>query len=64
VKHWHDYDCEECTPCNSTQKGDQDIVCYRQNFNALVNDRDQVEYYWPAFRAGIQGGDVASVMCR
>ena len=60
-----DYDCEECGPCNTTQKGDptSGAGCSRQNFNALVSDRDQVEYYWPAFRAAIQGGDVGSIMC-
>ena len=65
AKHFMDYDCEECGPCNSTQKGDptSGAGCSRQNFNALVSDRDQVEYYWPAFRAAIQGGDVASIMC-
>ena len=69
AKHWMMYDCEECTPCNSTQQMKQDAAksggaeCGRQNFNALVSDRDQVEYYWPAFRAAVQGGDVASIMC-
>ena len=65
AKHFMDYDCEVCAPCNVTQKGDptDGAQCSRQNFNALVSDRDQVEYYWPAFRAAIQGGDVGSIMC-
>jgi beta-glucosidase-like glycosyl hydrolase len=65
AKHFMDYDCEQCQPCNVTQMGDPNsgAGCSRQNFNALVPDRDQVEYYWPAFRAAVQGGDVASIMC-
>ena len=35
----------------------------RASFNAIVSDRDQVEYYFPAWRAAVQGGRVGSVMC-
>jgi hypothetical protein len=36
----------------------------RSSFNAIISDRDSVEYYWPAWRAAIQGGRTSSVMCR
>jgi beta-glucosidase-like glycosyl hydrolase len=32
-------------------------------YTANVSARDQVEYYWPAFRAAVQGGNVTSIMC-
>jgi hypothetical protein len=35
-----------------------------RSFNAIISDRDSVQYYWPAWRAAIQGGKAASVMCR
>ena len=35
----------------------------RASFNAIVSDRDQVEYYFPAWRAAVEGGRVGSVMC-
>ena len=35
----------------------------RAGFNAVISDRDQVEYYWPAWRAAVQGGRVGSIMC-
>ena len=35
----------------------------RASFNALISERDQVEYYYPAWRAAVQGGRTGSVMC-
>ena len=35
----------------------------RDSFNAIVSDQDLVQYYWPAWRAAIEGADAASVMC-
>lgn len=51
AKHAFDYDLEDWGGFN------------RASFNALVSDRDQVEYYFPAWRAAVQGGQVGSVMC-
>ena len=51
AKHYADYD----------QEGNFGIN--RLQFNANVSDQDQVEYYWPAFRAAIQNGGVDSIMC-
>eukprot|EP00038_Savillea_parva_P023364 m.40557 g.40557 ORF g.40557 m.40557 type:complete len:1020 (+) comp5998_c0_seq1:874-3933(+) len=51
AKHAFDYDLEDW--------GGFD----RSSFNAVVSDRDQVEYYFPAWRAAVQGGQVGSVMC-
>ena len=35
----------------------------RMTYTANVSARDQVETYWPAFRAAITGANVSSVMC-
>ena len=35
----------------------------RGDFDAIVTDQDQVEYYLPAWRAAIKGGDIRSFMC-
>ena len=35
----------------------------RDSFNAVVSDKDLVEYYWPAWRAAVEGAKAASVMC-
>jgi hypothetical protein len=35
----------------------------RGAFNAIVTDQDQVEYYWPAWRAAAEGAHVQSIMC-
>ena len=35
----------------------------RASFNALISERDQVEYYYPAWRAAVQGGRTGSIMC-
>lgn len=35
----------------------------RVSFNAVVPDKDQVEYYWPAWRAAFQGAHIQSSMC-
>eukprot|EP00662_Eupelagonemidae_sp_cell21_P042124 gene42124-66389_t len=51
AKHAFDYDLEKW--------GGAD----RSSFNAVVGMRDQVEYYWPSWRAAASGGGVASVMC-
>eukprot|EP01060_Flectonema_neradi_P002802 TRINITY_DN1176_c3_g1_i1.p1 TRINITY_DN1176_c3_g1~~TRINITY_DN1176_c3_g1_i1.p1 ORF type:complete len:793 (+),score=176.42 TRINITY_DN1176_c3_g1_i1:1458-3836(+) len=59
AKHFHDYDCEKCQGCDPSFAGE----CDRGGFNAIVSDQDQVEYYWPAWRAAIEGAGVHSVMC-
>eukprot|EP00755_Sulcionema_specki_P026941 Sspe_Gene.16341::Locus_5757_Transcript_1_1_Confidence_1.000_Length_2611::g.16341::m.16341/K15920/XYL4; beta-D-xylosidase 4 len=59
AKHFHDYDCEKCYGCNESFAG----KCNRVSFNAIVSDQDQVEYYWPAWRAAVEGAHVHSVMC-
>eukprot|EP01084_Bolivina_argentea_P263563 446131_1 len=52
AKHFADYD----------QEGNWGV--YRMSFNANVNEQDQVEYYWPAFREAIQGpAHIHSIMC-
>eukprot|EP01084_Bolivina_argentea_P243621 408372_1 len=51
AKHYADYD----------QEGNYGTI--RQAFNANVSMQDQVEYYWPAFRAAVQTGLVNSIMC-
>ena len=51
AKHAFDYDLENWGGFS------------RDSFNAVVSDRDQVEYYFPAWRAALQGGRAASVMC-
>jgi len=51
AKHFADYDLEG--------NGGVD----RTSFDALVSDKDQVEYYWPAFRAAIEGAHIKSIMC-
>eukprot|EP01084_Bolivina_argentea_P243365 408007_1 len=53
VKHFADYDLEGCrygVPC-------------RTNFNAIVSEQDQVEYYFPAWRSAIQVANAQSMMC-
>jgi xylan 1,4-beta-xylosidase len=50
-KHFADYDVEG--------NGAVD----RGAFNAVVNDQDQVEFYFPAWRAAAEGAHVHSVMC-
>ena len=53
VKHYADYDIEGCrygVPC-------------RTAFNAIVSQQDQVEYYFPAWRAAFQVGHAQSIMC-
>ena len=59
AKHFHDYDCENCHGCDPSFAN----TCDRKGFNAIVSDQDQVEYYWPAWRAAIEGAKVHSVMC-
>ena len=51
AKHAFDYDLENWNGLD------------RASFNAIVSERDQVEYYFPAWRAAVQGGRVGSVMC-
>jgi len=51
AKHYADYDLE----------GNWGVD--RGSFNAIVNDQDQVEYYWPAFRAAVEGAHIHSIMC-
>ena len=46
AKHAFDYDLENWGGLN------------RASFNALVSERDQVEYYFPAWRAAVEGGRV------
>ena len=50
-KHFVDYD----------QEGNGGVD--RGDFNAIVNDQDQVEYYFPAWRAAAEGAHIQSVMC-
>lgn len=49
AKHAFDYDLENWGGLS------------RNSFNAIVSPRDQAEYYWPAWRATVQGGRVGSV---
>ena len=49
AKHAFDYDLENW--------GGLD----RASFNAIVSERDQVEYYFPAWRAAVEGGRVGCV---
>eukprot|EP00944_MAST-04C_sp_MAST-4C-sp1_P007923 g7923.t1 len=51
AKHFADYD----------QEGNGGVD--RGAFNAVVNDQDQVEYYFPAWRAAAEGAHIQSVMC-
>lgn len=51
AKHYADYDLEGNW---GTDRG---------SFNAIVNDQDQVEYYWPAWRAAVEGAHIHSIMC-
>ncbi len=51
AKHYADYDQEGTYGIN------------RLAFDANVSMQDQVEYYWPAFRAAVQVGGVKSIMC-
>ena len=53
VKHYADYDIE----------GGRYGIPARGAFNAIVNEQDQVEYYWPAWRTAIQASDAQSMMC-
>eukprot|EP01084_Bolivina_argentea_P243357 407987_1 len=53
VKHYADYSIE----------GGRYGIPARTDFNAIVSEQEQVEYYWPAFRAAIQVGGVHSIMC-
>ena len=53
VKHFPDYDMEGCR---------YGIPC-RNSFNAIVSEQDQVEYYFPAWRAAIQVSNAQSIMC-
>ena len=56
AKHFSDYDQE-----GSHNESDPSS---RMNFNAVVSAQDQVQYFWPSFRAAVQEGRVESVMCR
>jgi beta-glucosidase-like glycosyl hydrolase len=51
AKHFADYDLEGNYGVN------------RGSFNAVVDPQDQVAYYFPAFRAAVQGGNIQSIMC-
>ena len=64
-KHYMDYDCENCRALGDTCMPSSGNQCKtdRTNFNAEVTTRDQVEYYWPAWRAAAAGGRIKSVMC-
>ena len=52
AKHFLDYD-QEGSP----------VGVMRGDFDAIVSDQDQVEYYLPAWRAAIKGGDIRGFMC-
>ena len=50
-KHYADYDQEGAGKT------------WRESWSANVTQQDQVEYYWPAWRAAVQSGHVGSIMC-
>jgi hypothetical protein len=52
-----------CTDSSAQSAGGGFCQFNRMTFTANVSARDQVETYWPAFRAAIIGGNVSSVMC-
>ena len=52
-----------CTDSSAESAGGGYCQFNRMTFTANVSARDQVETYWPAFRAAIVGGNVSSVMC-
>ena len=58
-KHFEAYDCENCLGCDPSFAGG----CDRGSFNAVVSDQAMVEYYWPAWRAAVEGAHIKSVMC-
>ena len=63
-KHFQAYDCENCRALGDSCMPNSDLPCStdRTNFNAVVSKQDQVEYYWPAWKAAA-GAGVRSVMC-
>ena len=58
-------DCENCRALGDSCMPNTDHSCGtdRTSFNANVSQQDQVEYYWPAWRAAAAGGKIESVMC-
>ena len=51
AKHFSDYDQEG--------SADESSPTSRMNFVANVTARDQVAYFWPPFRAAVQGAQVS-----
>ncbi len=35
----------------------------RNSFNAIVSEKDLVEYYWPAFQSCVERAHAGSIMC-
>lgn len=64
AKHFQAYDCENCRALGDSCMPNSNHSCStdRTKFNALVSKQDQVEYYWPAWKAAA-GAGVRSVMC-
>merc|ERR1711920_1085803 len=54
-----------CTDGTAESAGGSQQYCQfnRMTYTANVSARDQVETYWPQFRAAIAGGNVSAVMC-
>ena len=52
-----------CTDSSAASAGGGFCQYNRMTYTANVSARDQVETYWPAFRAAITGANVSSVMC-
>ena len=59
AKHFQDYSCETCYGCDPSYGGS----CNRGAFNAVLSMQDQVEYFWPAWRAAVERAGVHSIMC-
>ena len=52
-----------CTDSSAESAGGGYCQYNRMTYTANVSARDQVETYWPAFRAAIVGANVSSIMC-
>ena len=65
AKHFQAYDCENCRALGDLCMPNSEHACStdRTNFNAVVSKQEQVEYYWPPWRAAAAGAGVKSVMC-
>jgi hypothetical protein len=52
-----------CTDSSAQSAGGGYCQFNRMTYTANASARDQVETYWPAFRAAVSGGNVTSIMC-